>query len=410
MHKQGRTDSPVSVPSRGSVTLVTGHELSREKISKIQKIRNSAVSDRIDKHHHHHHHRPSKELSVSWSPGRWSLVTSRRHGITIIIIIIIAPKQSTNAPSSTISRPTSHTTMQQLQLLGALICAALCSGSVIDSTYSFAKSVASNRARGSDRTDTCYNEPLAKLFVGEEAVQQAEKRDPTKHYARNQVPTVVRRHMLIDELMCEAIGRTHGPRQVVILGAGFESRAYRFKHLPVRWFEIDLPEPAIEKERILKENGIRDDPKIIQRVKLDLATDDWVAAIKEAGWDPTAPTFYILEGLIYYMTTEEAIALLKSIPHVPGSRIALSIIERNLQHLYESYGYPKDTWKSNLRTLRKAKAFDMPHYKLNWDSKLSPSRFDLTVSIPKLPARNLAERLRLILQAPCERVLEFVAA
>jgi hypothetical protein len=58
------------------------------------------------------------------------------------------------------------------QLLGALICAAaLCSGKDFDSTYSFAKSVASNRARFSDRIDTCYHEPFAKWFVGEEALQ-----------------------------------------------------------------------------------------------------------------------------------------------------------------------------------------------------------------------------------------------
>jgi methyltransferase (TIGR00027 family) len=300
--------------------------------------------------------------------------------------------------------------MMQKLMLGTLICVALCSGSEVDSTYTFAKSVAATRARFSDRIDNCYHEPLAKRFVGEFAVQQAEKMDPAKRYARNQVAFVVRRHMIIDELMCEAIGRTHGPRQVVILGAGFESRAYRFKHLPVRWFEIDLPGPAIEKERILKEHGVRDDPQTIQRVKLNLVTDDWVESLKEAGWDPTAPTFYILEGLIYYMTTEEAKALLTSIPHVPGSRIALSIIESNLQHAFESYGFPKEIWKTNLRKLRKAKAFDLPHYKLTWDSKLSPSRFDLTVSIPAFVSRNLAERLRSILQAPIERVLEFVAA
>jgi methyltransferase (TIGR00027 family) len=302
--------------------------------------------------------------------------------------------------------------MQQQQLLlGVLICAALCSGKesgLFSSTYTFARKVASTRAHISERTDTCYHEPLAKWFAGEEAMQQSEKQ--VSHYGRNQVTAVVRRHMIIDELMCEAVGRTHGPRQVVILGAGFESRSYRFKHLPVRWFEIDLPEPAIEKERILKERGIKDDPQIIKRVKLDLVTDDWVAALKEAGWDPTVPTFYILEGLIYYMTTEEAVALLTSIPDVPGSRIALSIIESRLQSVFESYGLPKDTWKTNLRKLRKAKAFDMPNYKLTWDSKVSPSRFDLSVSIPAPPSRNPAERLRYILHAPCERVLEFVAA
>jgi methyltransferase (TIGR00027 family) len=305
--------------------------------------------------------------------------------------------------------------MMMQQLLGALICVALCSGIEIDSTYYFAKSVASTRARASERTDTCYHEPLAKVVGDEEAILQGAilqgaRRDPVKLSARNQVGTVVRRHMIIDELMCEAIGRTHGPRQVVILGAGFESRTYRFQHLPVRWFEIDLPESAIEKERILEEHGVRDDPQTIQRVKLDLIIDDWVTALKTAGWDPTAPTFYILEGLIYYMTTEEAIALLTSIPHVPGSRIALSIIESNLQYLFESFGLPKDTWTTNLRKLRKAKAFDLPYYKLTWDSKLSPNRFDLTVSIPAIAPRSLVERLRLTLQAPCERVLEFVAA
>jgi len=109
--------------------------------------------------------------------------------------------------------------------------------------------------------------------------------------------------MIIDRIVRDAVSQTHGPTQIVILGAGFDSRASRFSHLPACWFEIDLPAPAAYKQEVLAKHGL--ESKAATRIQLDLITDDWVGALKDAGWNPAYSTIYILEGLIYYLTTEQ---------------------------------------------------------------------------------------------------------
>ncbi len=91
-----------------------------------------------------------------------------------------------------------------------------------------------------------------------------------------------------------------GVRQVVILAAGLDSRAYR---LP--WpdgtviFELDQPKVLDFKRDVLAELG--DAPRADRReVAVDLR-DDWAAALAEAGFDPAAPTAWIAEGLLIYL-------------------------------------------------------------------------------------------------------------
>jgi len=128
----------------------------------------------------------------------------------------------------------------------------------------------------------------------------------------------------------------------VILGAGFHSRASRFSHLPARWLEVDLPAPAAYKQEVLAKHGL--ESKAATRIQLDVITDDWVGALKDAGWNPAYSTIYILEGLIYYLTTEQAKALLESIPSVPGSRMIVTAVEQSLHTLIDN---SRSSWKTN---------------------------------------------------------------
>ena len=38
---------------------------------------------------------------------------------------------------------------------------------------------------------------------------------------------------------------------------------------------------------------------------MDLNEEDWKEALKAKGWDPTAPTIYVLEGFLYYLPIEK---------------------------------------------------------------------------------------------------------
>ena len=265
--------------------------------------------------------------------------------------------------------------------------------------FTFAAAVASERARISDSEDFAYHEPLAKLFLREKKkkmVTTSSQEDETNEFPRppkrGQVTAVVARHMIIDTIVNKvSTAQTHGPKQIVILGAGFDTRASRFANLPLRWFEIDLPEPAQYKETVLNDHGLDGDLHAATRIQLDLLNEDWVDALQKEGWDRTCPTIYILEGLIYYFSTEQAKNLLKTIPAIPNSQIIVSIIDRNL---LKSWGVSKSLFQTNFYELQRAGAFDLPNYRLiqKYDT-IHPEKYKLGVSCYRRPPINLWWRL-----------------
>ncbi|OBH08675.1 class I SAM-dependent methyltransferase [Mycobacterium sp. E3247] len=119
----------------------------------------------------------------------------------------------------------------------------------------------------------------------------------------------------------------HGIRQVVILASGLDSRAYR---LP--WpdgtvvYEIDQPRVIEFKTTTLA--GIGAEPTATRRtVPIDLRAD-WPAALKAAGFDTTAPTAWLAEGLLIYLPPEAQDRLFDNITalSVPGSTIATEFV------------------------------------------------------------------------------------
>ncbi|WP_405164262.1 SAM-dependent methyltransferase [Nocardia sp. NBC_01499] len=115
-----------------------------------------------------------------------------------------------------------------------------------------------------------------------------------------------------------------GVRQIVILAAGLDARAYR---LP--WpdgtivYELDLP-PVLEfKRQALAANG--DKPRADRReVPVDLR-EDWPKALREHGFDPAAPTAWLVEGLLPYLPADATDQLFDNIERTsaPGSRVAI---------------------------------------------------------------------------------------
>jgi len=117
---------------------------------------------------------------------------------------------------------------------------------------------------------------------------------------------------------------TAGIRQAVILASGLDSRAYR-----LAWpdgmvvYEIDQPEVIAFKSDTLA--GLGATPTCDRRtVAIDLRTD-WATALREAGFDPQAPTAWSAEGLLGYLPPEAQDRLLDTITELsaPGSRVAI---------------------------------------------------------------------------------------
>ena len=93
--------------------------------------------------------------------------------------------------------------------------------------------------------------------------------------------------------------RHHECEQLVILGAGFDTRCYRLSPRPAHCFEIDAPTTQAEKKEGLAAAGI--DSSHVTFVAVDFNSDDWWAKLLAAGFDPRKPTVFTWEGVIYYL-------------------------------------------------------------------------------------------------------------
>lgn len=114
-----------------------------------------------------------------------------------------------------------------------------------------------------------------------------------------------------------------GVRQVVILGAGLDSRAYR-----IDWpdstvvFELDRP-PMLEfKRKVLADHGAT--PTAERReVPIDLR-DDWPKALRDSGFEPTEPAAWLADGLLMYLPASAQEQLFTGVDSLaaPGSHVA----------------------------------------------------------------------------------------
>ena len=118
-------------------------------------------------------------------------------------------------------------------------------------------------------------------------------------------------------------------QQVVLLGAGFDSRPYRFgRALPgVRFFEMDhAPTSMYKKERIKAIFGKI--PDNVTFVPIDFNAWNIIDALEKAGYDPKQITCFIWEGTSMYVTKEAIDRTLRFIAtqSAPGSTVVLDYI------------------------------------------------------------------------------------
>ncbi|HET9349951.1 MAG TPA: SAM-dependent methyltransferase [Burkholderiales bacterium] len=124
-----------------------------------------------------------------------------------------------------------------------------------------------------------------------------------------------------------------GATQVVVLGSGFDSRAYRYResHPQLRFFEVDLP-PMIEekKKRIAAVLGAV--PDYVRYAPIDFDRQTLEEVLPALGFDATQKTFFILEGVTMYVREAGNAATLRFIARnsAPGSRVVYDYILRRV--------------------------------------------------------------------------------
>jgi methyltransferase (TIGR00027 family) len=201
--------------------------------------------------------------------------------------------------------------------------------------------VAAGRAIGAREPDASVRNPdyLAEKLLGDPSklvldhpAVRALKLPYEEAMKEVEVVSIVRamliRTRFIDEALARAI--TDGTTQVVILGAGFDSHAYRCQQLlaHVKVFEVDRPvTQALKKERVQAVLG--GPPANLTYVPIDFQHDDLLATVKRHGYDPTQRTFFILEGVTMYVPEESVRATLRFVgSHPSGSSIAFDFVYR----------------------------------------------------------------------------------
>ena len=134
----------------------------------------------------------------------------------------------------------------------------------------------------------------------------------------------------IDEQLRVALAR--GLRQVVILGAGYDCRAYRLSGIErARVFELDHPSTLAVKVRRLK-YLLGAMPKHVNFVEVDFDRQDFALLLEASGFDRFVPTFFLWEGVMHYLTTEAVDTTIRSIASLsaPGSRLVFTYIHSGL--------------------------------------------------------------------------------
>jgi methyltransferase (TIGR00027 family) len=185
--------------------------------------------------------------------------------------------------------------------------------------------VAAARAEETKRADRLFEDPFAASLAGPEGYAALEH---AATVGGNTVPVIEIRTRWLDERLAEVAGE-RGVRQVVVLAAGVDARAYRtaWPH-GTRMFEVDREWMLAYKAEKLA--GVA--PKCDRRaVAVDLA-GDWPAALVAAGFDAGGPTAWLIEGLLIYLDDEGVQTILARVDALssPGSVLLCDIAGRSL--------------------------------------------------------------------------------
>ncbi len=190
--------------------------------------------------------------------------------------------------------------------------------------------IAAARARETARPDRLFADPYAEALAGDRGRRILERAEAPTGRPNPFLP-IRTRHF--DDVLMAGTARER-PGQVVLLGAGLDTRAFRLP-LPegLRLFELDGAEVFAEKERVLARLGAR--PRCRRRlVPVDLA-GSWAAEILAAGFDLAVPTAWLAEGLLFYLPGEAVRALLARAAQLsaPGSLFAADLFGTGLLRL-----------------------------------------------------------------------------
>jgi methyltransferase (TIGR00027 family) len=165
----------------------------------------------------------------------------------------------------------------------------------------------------------------AKVFMNDEGLRILEKfKDEVNPNTSN-----VARARLIDDLLREEL-QANPDLRVVLIGAGFDSRAYRLNG--GTWIELDEPQVIAYKNERLPVSQAQNQ---LQRIAIDFATETVAEKLAKFAGDG-GPTVIVIEGVFMYLDEQTIRQLLQTLHRLfPQHKLICDLMTRKF---FEKYG------------------------------------------------------------------------
>jgi methyltransferase (TIGR00027 family) len=170
-----------------------------------------------------------------------------------------------------------------------------------------------------------FSDPFARTILGDgaDAIIAGLSAGPAQQRMRLFMAT---RSRFAEDCLGTAVSR--GVRQAVILGAGFDTFALRnpYSDLGLRVFEVDHPATQAWKRKRLSEVALAI-PASLTFAAIDFENDDLGLGLRDAGFDPGRPAFFIWLGVVPYLGRPAIAATLRYIASIPESEVVFDYSE-----------------------------------------------------------------------------------
>jgi methyltransferase (TIGR00027 family) len=169
-----------------------------------------------------------------------------------------------------------------------------------------------------------YDDPVAIKIIGAQAAAKISSAPDSYRsaYATHLRAFLVARCQYAEQALADAL--QHGARQLVILGAGLDTFAYRNPYPPelLQVFEVDHPTTQAWKRERLAAESIPI-PEALSFVAIDFEKENLAEQLPLAGFKTAVPAFFSWLGVSMYLPAETVLSTLKAIANLsaPGSEV-----------------------------------------------------------------------------------------
>jgi methyltransferase (TIGR00027 family) len=188
--------------------------------------------------------------------------------------------------------------------------------------------------------------------------------------------SLIARTRLIDNYVASAVAS--GIQQIVILGAGFDSRAYRIAGAErAGFFEVDHPNTSrVKKAHIVRVLGVL--PDYVKYVAVDFQRDRLPESLQGAGFNPLERSLFVWEGVSNYLTEDAVRSTLSYIgSSSQGTTLAFTYVDRAVlddpthfiggSEVQKAFARLREPWTFGIPPSRAAGFFEECGLELNYD-------------------------------------------